>query len=174
MFLLSCFDVLHRVIILYRDSVQGKQLSLMWNCTVGGFLKFSSFCFACCFWRLCFLEGGGYNWAPAMRSIRLAQQYIPCIFPRLPVSNRILFLLMIERSLISLRKCTTLHIILWGVLKYCNMYYRCIAWRSMRCLLTVGKHVLAETISSLSQGNRHDNRKIVGDGVFCWVRPEVI
>jgi hypothetical protein len=38
-----------------------------------------------------------------------------------------------------------------------------------------GKHVPAETISSLSLGNRHDkNRRIVGDGVFCWVRHEVI
>jgi hypothetical protein len=44
----------------------------------------------------------------------------------------------------------------------------------MRCLGTVDKHVLAETISSLSSGNRHDKNKIVGSGVFCWVRPEVI
>jgi hypothetical protein len=45
----------------------------------------------------------------------------------------------------------------------------------MHCLVTVGKYVLTETMSSLSLGNHHhNNRRIVGCGVFCWVRPEVI
>jgi hypothetical protein len=45
----------------------------------------------------------------------------------------------------------------------------------MGCFVTVGKHVPAETISSLSLGNRHDsNRRIVESGVFSYDRPEVI
>jgi hypothetical protein len=35
----------------------------------------------------------------------------------------------------------------------------------MRCLIMVSKHVLVETISSLLQGNRHDNSGLL-EAVF--------
>jgi hypothetical protein len=42
-------------------------------------------------------------------------------------------------------------------LKYCSMWYHCyatLARRNLRCLVTVGKHIPAETISGLLLGNR--------------------